>query len=112
MPMILAWNVRYLHKGTKVHQVSDEKLNQMKHFNSRFLAVGLGLAILGGLTNAPAADQDNSKGKPRKSTAKPPTPGGRPGGYGTQPGGYGTHPSRPRTRPGGAGTSPAPPRTP
>src|SRR5260221_14671771 len=56
MPMILAWNVRDLHKGTKVHQVSDEKLNQMKKFNSRFLAVGLGLALFCGLTNPPTAE--------------------------------------------------------
>src|SRR5260221_12566739 len=104
MPMILAWNVRYLHKGTKVHQVSDEKLNQMKHFNSRFLAVGLGLAILGGLTNSPAGHQDNSKAKPRESTAKPPIPGAGPGGDGRPPGGYSTQPPGPGPRPRRVGT--------
>jgi len=45
----------------------------MKHSKIHLLAAALSVALLAGLTNAPAADKDDPNAKPKNPAAKPAT---------------------------------------
>ncbi len=46
----------------------------MNYLKSRWLAAGLGLVFLAGLTNPRAAEQDKSKEEPKTPASKPAAP--------------------------------------